>query len=175
MAMDKNLREVVNNINSRIFTVPEGSVILKEGEVIPDMYKILSGHVELYVCYEAPGETILKILHTGECFGEFGLLLHKPSIYTAVAYSDVTLFRIVEGEMGDFVQKNHKNIIDIMRNMAATMMTMRTQINLLVDEMIESNSSEKKDLQEKAQQLLRHSSVSASGMSGKMWTWNPDK
>ena len=38
------------------------------------------------------------------------------------SFSDIYAMRVTEGEMGDFVQQNHKNIIDIMRNMARTMM-----------------------------------------------------
>ncbi|MBR0091809.1 MAG: hypothetical protein IJP92_08930, partial [Lachnospiraceae bacterium] len=47
--------------------------------------------------------------------------------------------RITEGEMGDFVQENHHSIIEIMRNMASTMMTLRFQIDLLVKEVQEGH------------------------------------
>ena len=132
--MDKALKEKTERMIQRIIEVPEGSMILKEGEVNLDMYKILSGHAEIYAGYGTPAETLLGIIGPGKCFGEFGLLLHKPAIYTVIASSDIGLFRITEGEMGDFVQTNHKNIIDIMRNMANTMMILRTQINLLLQE-----------------------------------------
>lgn len=124
----------------------EDSVILREGEVNADMYKIIQGNVEVYVGYGTPQESLIGILGKGSCFGEFGLLLQKPSIYTVTAYSDVYLLRITEGEMGDFVAENHKNIIDIMRNMASTMMTMRFQIDLLLKEIESGHKPNEKDL-----------------------------
>jgi len=36
----------------KLITVPEDIVILREGEVNLDMYKLVSGHVEMYTGYE---------------------------------------------------------------------------------------------------------------------------
>ena len=124
---------------AKIIKFPAESVILREGEVNLDMYKIVQGHAEVYVGYETEQETLLGILGPKSCFGEFGLLLQKPAIYTVVAYSDLYAMRITEGEMGDFVQENHHSIIEIMRNMASTMMTLRFQIDLLVKEVQEGH------------------------------------
>ena len=122
------------NSKARIISFPEGSVVLREGEINPEMFKIIKGNAEVYVGYGTKHETLIGIIGPQACFGEFGLLLHKPAIYTVVAFSDILAMRITEGEMGDFVQENHKNIIDIMRNMASIMMTMSLQINLLLEE-----------------------------------------
>ena len=119
----------------KIFTVPAESVILSEGEIDTDMYKIIKGNVEVYIGYGTENETLIGILGAQSCFGEFGLLLKKPAIYTVIAFSDVLLMRITDGEIGDFVQQNHKNIVDIMRNMASTMMTMKLQIELLMNDL----------------------------------------
>ena len=119
---------------AKMVRFPCDTVILKEGENSEEMYKIIKGHAELYVGYGTPNESLLGIIGEQSCFGEFGLLLKKPAIYTVVAYSDILALRITEGDMGDFVQENHKNIIDIMRNMAGSMMTMRLQIDMLLKE-----------------------------------------
>ena len=123
-----------SKLASKIVKFPQDSVILSEGELNLDMYKIIKGHAELYTGYGTDQEILLGIIGPQSCFGEFGLLLKKPAIYTVIAYSDVYALRVTEGEMGDFVQENHKNIIDIMRNMANTMMVMQTQINMLAEE-----------------------------------------
>ncbi|MCR4807327.1 MAG: cyclic nucleotide-binding domain-containing protein [Lachnospiraceae bacterium] len=125
---------------AKILNYPAETVILKESDMCPDMFKIIRGNVEVYVGYGKKQETLIGILGEQDCFGEMGLLLHKPSVYTVVAYSDVSLLRITEGEMGDFVQTNHKNIIDIMRNMANTIMIMKFQVEMLVSELEEGNS-----------------------------------
>ena len=49
--MDKALKEKTERMIQRIIEVPEGSMILKEGEVNLDMYKILSGHAEIYAAF----------------------------------------------------------------------------------------------------------------------------
>ncbi|MCR5421226.1 MAG: cyclic nucleotide-binding domain-containing protein [Lachnospiraceae bacterium] len=117
---------------ARIVKYEEDSVILNEGEINPDMFKIIKGHVEIYAGYKTDKEILLGILSEQACFGELGLLLHKPSIYTAVAYSEVYIMRISDDELEDFIANNHKNIIDIMRNMANRMISMRTQIDMLL-------------------------------------------
>ncbi len=124
----------MENTGGKIIQVPEGTKILAEGELDLDMYKIINGHVEIYMGYGTDRETLLGISGPQSCFGEFGLLLERPAIYTVIAYSDVVLFRISKGEMGDFVRENHKNIIEIMQNMAQTMLKMSSQIDLLVDD-----------------------------------------
>lgn len=118
----------------KLAVFPQEKVILAEGEMNVDMYKIIKGHAEMYVGYGTPMESLIGIIGPQACFGEFGLLLHRPAIYTVIAYSEVIALRITEGDMGDFVQQNHKNIIEIMRNMANSMMTMRCQIDLLLKE-----------------------------------------
>lgn len=125
----------------KIIKYPQDALILREGDLNTDMYKILKGHVEVYVGYGTPVESLLGILGEQACFGELGLLLNKPAIYTVVAYSDVLLMRIGEEDFADFVRDNHRNIIDIMRNMAGSMMTMRLQIDLLLKEIENGNKS----------------------------------
>ena len=145
------------NQNARITRFEEGTIILKEGEVNLDMYKIIKGHAEVYVGYGTNYESLIGILGPQSCFGEFGLLLHKPAIYTIIAYSELFAMRITEGEMGDFVRENHKNIIDIMRNMANIMMTMSTQINLLLKEMEDGKQPEPETIKKLEKSLRRQS------------------
>lgn len=119
----------------KLIQVKEGMTVLAEGELNFDMYKIVKGNAEVYMGYGTENETLIGILGPQSCFGELGMLLEKPAIYTVIAYSDLLLLRITKGEMGDFVQQNHKNIMDIMQRMAQTMMTMRTQIDMLISDL----------------------------------------
>ena len=142
------MSEVNNENNAKIMMFPQDSVILKEGEVNLDMYKIIKGNAELYTGYGTDNEVLLGIIGPHSCFGEFGLLMNAPSIYTVVAFSDVYAMRVTAGEMGDFVKENHKNIIDIMKNMARTMMVMQKQIDILTDEMKKGNKPDEKLIKE---------------------------
>ncbi len=155
-----------NKADSRMMVVPEGSVILKEGEINLDMYKILKGHVEVYTGYGTDREVLVGIIGPQSCFGEFGLLLKGPAIYTIVAYSDVYLMRITEGDMGNFVQENHKNIIDIMRNMANMMMQMQQQIEMLTEEVKHYGSVDEKLVSQMHSNLRGYAVNNKSGMVG---------
>ena len=130
----KDVESAPGSENSgKIMKFPQGSVILQEGEQNLDMYKIVQGHAELYTGYGTDREVLLGIIGPQSVFGEFGLLSQKPSIYTVIAFSDVYALRITEGNMGDFVRENHRNIIEIMRNMSNTMLIMQHQITLLAE------------------------------------------
>jgi CRP-like cAMP-binding protein len=129
------MEEKTANKKSKIISFPQDSIVLKEGDVNPDMYKIIKGHAEVYVGYGTDNESLIGIIGPRACFGEYGLLLKKPAIYTVVAYSDLYLLRITEGEMADFIQENHNSIMTIMRNMAGMMSTMRVQIDLLLKDL----------------------------------------
>lgn len=168
--MDNDLKNLVDKTMSRIMEVREGTVILTEGEVNLDMYKILTGHAEVYIGYGTDRETLIGIIGPQACFGEFGLLLQKPSLYTVIAFSDMTVIRITEGEMGDFVQNNHRNIIAIMRNMAQTMLIMRRQIDMLLNDLEEGKKPDEATIHSLEKNIGCYTVGQDSEMTGKMWT-----
>ncbi len=134
----ENIFDAYSIANQRqMMEIPEGVVLLKEGELNLDMYKVIEGHLEMYIGYGTNNEVLLGILGPGACFGEFGILLKRPAIYTIVTYSNVKLIRVTEGAMGDFVQENSDSIITMMRNMAGMMMSMQQNISQLSNEMDE--------------------------------------
>ncbi len=154
----------------KMIQVPEGTIILTEGEHNLDMYKIVKGHAEVYMGYGTDRETLIGIIGPQSCFGEFGMLLEKPAIYTVVAYSDILLMRITKDEMGDFVQQNHRNIINIMENMAQTMLTMRAQIDLLINDLTEGRKPDDKEVHDIRKAISTYTVYRNSAMSGKFHT-----
>ncbi|WP_026503791.1 cyclic nucleotide-binding domain-containing protein [Butyrivibrio sp. NC3005] len=141
--MEKNVFDAYTIKNqSKIITVPANVKILAEGEVNLDMYKVVSGHVEMYTGYGTKYEVLIGILGPGMCFGEFGILLHKPAIYTIITFDEVRLLRVTEGALGNFVQENQDYIIHIMRNMANMMMAMTHNVVQLSSEVEKINDKE---------------------------------
>ena len=122
---------------NKIYDVPEGTIILNEGEVNRDMYKVVSGHVEMYTGYGTDNEILIGMLGPGSCFGEFGLLTGRPAIYTIITYSDTKILRVTEALMSDFMVKNPDSILQIMRNMANNMMKLQHQVNQFSRELAE--------------------------------------
>ena len=124
---------------NKIYEVPEGTTILSEGETNLDMYKIVSGHVEMYTGYGTDNEILIGMLGPGTCFGEFGLLTGRPAIYTIITYSKTKILRVTEALMGDFIKENPESIMQIMKNMANNMMKMQHQITQLSTELSDAN------------------------------------
>ena len=150
---------------SKMVRFPEDTVILREGEVNAEMYKIIKGHAEIYTGYGTSYENLIGIIGEQSCFGEFGILLKKPSIYTVIAYSDILALRITEGDLNDFINDNHKNIIDIMRNMAGSLLTMRFQVDMLLKEISSGKAmsdDEIKDAMRNARQAMRQYAICGS-------------
>ncbi len=135
--------------------VQEGWVIIQEGEVNMDMYKLVSGKAEVYVGYGTENETVIGILSEGSYFGELGLLTQKPSIYTIVMYSDGLLFRITMNEIGDYIKNNERDILAIMRHMANSMYSLKLNIDLLSADLNSMVADKKKedDLMEMRQRI----------------------
>ena len=120
----------------------EDQVILQQGSTEKVLYKIIHGKAIVYLNYGQEDEYIVGILSEQRCFGEFTILCGKPSIYTVVAYSDVLLLRIPEADFDDFIRNNSGNAIDIMRNLANTLVTLSFNMNLILEELEQAKKIE---------------------------------
>ena len=154
--MDGKGGMLMGDTEKSLLTFPADSVIISENEINPDMFKILKGNVELYSGYGTENEVLLGLLGKNACFGEFGLLLQKPSPYTVIAYSDVILYRVVEEKMGDFIRENHTAVLQMMKSMANTMMVMQGHINQLNEELNERNRVNKQIVGRNKEMLKRY-------------------
>ena len=152
---DRTLTDHENN-GKPFITFSADDIVLNEGDTNSDMYKILKGNAELYLGYGTENEVLLGILGENACFGEFGLLIHKPAPYTVVAYSDLILYRITEDRIGEFIQDNHSYILQMMKSMANTMMIMQSHINQLSDELDEKNRINKRIIGKNKEMLKRY-------------------
>ena len=158
-----------------IVTFPEGSLILKEGDVNLDMYKIIQGKAEMYIGYGTDHEVLVGIIGAGACFGELGLLTHSPAIYTIIAYSDVYALRVTLERVGTFIEENQSSILQIMTNMAKTMSVMQHQITFLSKE-LESYKPKEDSFDEVKKDLLRSLyNPNGRGMKGMMYYLGRDK
>ncbi|HET8582997.1 MAG TPA: MFS transporter [Jatrophihabitans sp.] len=74
--------------------VPAGAAVVTEGEEADAFYVIESGAMSVRSHGDAPLDTDLPGLVTGDYFGEIGLLQHIPRTATVAATTDSTLLRI---------------------------------------------------------------------------------
>lgn len=127
---------------SRMQKFPEDSIILREGELRDEMYKIVSGKVAVYINYGKENEYLLGILGEQQCFGELGILCRQPSMYTVVAVYDVLAMRISLDEFSGFLKNNNKNAINIIRNLSWCMVNLKGNLDLVLDELANLNETE---------------------------------
>ncbi len=142
-------------IRHMILEIPAGIVILNEGETNLDMYKLLSGHVEMYTGYGTENEVLIGMLGPGSCFGEFGLLTGKPAIYTIITYDNAKILRVTEEMMTEFMLNNQDSVLQIMRNMANNMLRMQHQITQLCEELAEANTEVKVNINNITKENIR--------------------
>lgn len=127
---------------SRMQKFQEDSIILREGELRDEMYKIVSGKVAVYINYGKENEYLLGILGEQQCFGELGILCRQPSMYTVVAVYDVLAMRISLDEFSGFLKNNNKNAINIIRNLSWCMVNLKGNLDLVLDELANLNETE---------------------------------
>ena len=138
--------------------VVENEIILREGDKDENLYKVLSGKVEVYTSYGSDKEMILGILSEGDFFGELGVLTSAPAIYTVVAHGNALLLTVKKEDLFKYLKKNHNDLMAIMSNMANAMLNMKMNIDLLnqdVNDLLKDRSETKK-----AQELKRKISES---------------
>ena len=89
---------------SSIASIPEGGIIVHEGEAGDYFYIIISGTAR--VSHDLGGSTInLALMHSGDYFGEWSILTGAPRAATVSAMNRVDMLRIERSVMLDFIQK----------------------------------------------------------------------
>ncbi len=131
-----------------IISFPAESLIMKEGDVNPNMYKIIQGRAEMYIGYGTEHEVLVGIIGPGACFGELGLLTQSPAIYTIIAYTDVYALKVTLDRIGTFIEENQSSIIQIMTNMAKTMSVMQHQVKYLSEELASYRPKKEDDFED---------------------------
>ncbi len=135
----------------------EDEMIIREGEIYHEMYKIVSGSVAVYLRYGEKDEHLIGIISRSKCFGEINVLSNQPSIYTVIAYDEVLLMRITKDSLEEFIANNPKNAIDIMQNMVHTNMLMQKNIGLLLNDIYEKQDINKRRTEEIKKKIMQYS------------------
>ncbi len=120
-------------------TVPANTMIIKEGELNMDMYKIIKGHVEIYIGHGTEQETLIGMFSKGKYIGELGLLAEKPAIYTAITYDEVRLIRITMASIEGYIKNNSGDVLAILQGMAEATYNLKYSMDMLVEDISKGN------------------------------------
>lgn len=143
--------------NARMQKFQAGDIIMREGETYDEMYKVVSGSVEVYIRYGERDEHLIGIYSKSKCFGEMSVLSDQAAIYTLVAFDEVLLMRITKDYLEEFIRNNPKNAIDIMKNMVHTTVVMQKNIGLLLDDLYDKDGANKRRTEEIRQKIMQYS------------------
>ena len=143
--------------DARMKVFQEDEIIIREGEIYHEMYKIVSGSVAVYLRYGERDEHLIGMISKSKCFGEIHVLSEQPSIYTVIAYNEVLLMRITKDSLEEFIANNPQNAIDIMRNMVHTNSLMQKNIGLLLDDIYEKQDINRRRTEEIKKKIMQYS------------------
>ena len=113
----------------------EDEIIVRQGEITNEMYKVVYGKAAVYLDYGEKDEHLLGIVSEQKCFGEFGVLSHIGEPYTVIAVTDILLLSIKADDLEGFIRENPRDALLIMRNMLNMIDIMKTNLDLLRDEL----------------------------------------
>ena len=150
------------NKKSLMCSYEPDDVILREGENSDVMYKVLSGSVVVYMRYGEEDEHVVGVYSKSQCFGEWNMLTGQPSVYTFVAFEKTMLMQINRNSLEDFIRNYPQNALDIMQNMAQSTVMMRTNVDLLLDELYEKDIQNKQRTEE-LRKRMQYSLISGLG------------
>lgn len=113
-------------------------VILEEGSIGTSMMIIAQGKVRVSQKADTRNEEALKILQTGDVFGEMALLEDLPRSATVIAHTHVIIVSIERSEFMGFLEKDPQNGLKIMFKLAKILsqrlreadMKLKTFVNL---------------------------------------------
>ncbi|MBE5901512.1 MAG: 2-dehydropantoate 2-reductase [Lachnospiraceae bacterium] len=111
-----------------------GEVILKQGELNPNLYKIMQGNVSLYTDYGTENEYLIGVCSLGKCFGEYSCFSGRPSTYSVVADEDTIVMEIPKSDLHNFISINPKNAEEIFGSMAKQIALLSKHIEMLKNE-----------------------------------------
>ena len=152
------------SLKPNMITFKEDDILIEEGVVYNEMFKIVSGKAALYTNFKKKNEYLIGIISENSCFGEIYMFTKTPNLYTVVAISDVLVMRISFDRFEDFIKNNSMNALQIMTNMAKQNLSLRKNIELLFDELSENNVGIKHS-EELKKRFIHSRAVNIEGIS----------
>ena len=135
---EKVVKQSMHMDTRKVVKYSADEVIIREGELNPEMFKIISGKAVCYFGYGTDDEMPVATLKEGRSFGEYSLLTGKPGAYTVVSFTDLLVLKIGSDDFTKFIEMNASNAVEIMRNMASMIRVLKTNIDMLRGEAVHS-------------------------------------
>ena len=120
----------------------KGTVICKEGDIVPCMYDIHWGRVGIYTDYGMPEQVELTVLAANNFFGEMGMIDDAPRSATAVALdNDTTVEVIYPEDFAELFKKNPLKVDMILKHLSMRLRRLTTQYYDVCEEIAAKSGS----------------------------------
>ena len=116
-----------------------GELIFSQGDVGADVYVVAEGHVNIFLPGEESRRVSLKDLTVREYFGELALFDDKPRSASALATTDILLYRLGRETLWSYLQHRPEAALAILRTMTErlretnAMLTQRAAKNVVAE------------------------------------------
>lgn len=110
------------------------TVIIKEDNPSSKMYIVLEGKVILYRNYGKDNEYIIGACNKGKTFGEMNILTNFPSLYTAVAFTNVKLAWFEKSNLDSFIKGYPDNALQLLESIAKSYVLLGKNLEMAIDE-----------------------------------------
>ena len=100
----EEVQELVEN--SRVRSLPAGTIICREDQVEYTFYMLLDGEVEVTKGINSTEARLLKVLSPGDFFGEMALIHNAPRAATVTARTDVVVLELDKSSFDTVLQRS---------------------------------------------------------------------
>lgn len=162
-------------MGTKIEEFQSDSIIFSENSENQKMYIVLEGQVILYRGYGTDDEYVLGACSKGATFGELNIFTSDPSLYTAVAFTDVKLAGFQKSTLDSFIKNYPDSTIRLLENISKSYALLGKNLQMAIEEINflsknqssesdtsykipnESGDSEKYDILEELQKIAKMS------------------
>lgn len=102
--------------------VKKGEIIYHEGEMSPNMFKVVTGTCGIYTKYGTPDQQELGIIDAGGYLNVISFLDSRPRASTAVALEDSSLVEISMENFEELFRAYPAKVLDLMQYMSRRML-----------------------------------------------------
>lgn len=130
------------------------TVIMHEGSNVDHrMYIVLDGEVIVYRNYGKSDEYLIGVFGKGKTFGEMNLFSSGPTLFTAVAYTDVKVAWFERNNLENFIKNYPENAMQMIENLSRSFILMEKNLEMAINEINELRKLQEKSESEKLEQL----------------------
>ncbi|MBE6844827.1 MAG: cyclic nucleotide-binding domain-containing protein [Ruminococcus sp.] len=123
----------------------EDEIVIRQGECVNCLYKVISGNFALYINYGTKSEYLVGIVSAPNFFGEMSAVAGQTGNYTVVAVNEASALCVPESSFDDFVEKNPQNAAALIKTMAKNISMLNMNMRMLTEEITEICNADKID------------------------------